>query len=287
MSDPWSEQTIGDRPIQEGASVGGVPGAGVPLGDVPPRPDTTAPTIAGPAHTAVGAAAIGSPVDRAGPESELGRPERRLPLPLHVTASLVGEYRWIESSLYRLLGEWVVDVPVAGVRVHLDGQSMRHAWHAELWGDRLPVRDGMDPEAFTVPSAPTAALFAALADSFGRPEVPTVSWLPEGGEPAPLGVLPRLAALYRVVLPRLVTTYELHLAGTTVATDGPVARALTLVLNDERGDWMAGEQLLERLVTRPHDVAACYEFLQRLESVLVATGAGPGLLSLPSGLSEG
>ena len=31
-------------------------------------------------------------------------------------------------------------MPQPGVQVHLDAQSMRHAWHAELFADRLPVR---------------------------------------------------------------------------------------------------------------------------------------------------
>ena len=39
------------------------------------------------------------------------------------------------------LGDWVADMPIAAVQVHLDAQSMRHAWHAELWAERLPVRD--------------------------------------------------------------------------------------------------------------------------------------------------
>ena len=46
--------------------------------------------------------------------------------------------------------------------MHLDAQSMRHAWHAELFADRLPVRAGVDPDALTAPSPATAALLAAL-----------------------------------------------------------------------------------------------------------------------------
>ncbi len=68
-----------------------------------------------------------------------------LPLSLGETAALVGEYRWIENALYGLLGEWVTDMPVAAVQVHLDAQSLRHAWHAELWSDRLPVLAGATP----------------------------------------------------------------------------------------------------------------------------------------------
>ena len=60
-----------------------------------------------------------------------------------------------------------------------------------------------------------------------------------------------------------------------------MARALRLVLNDEIEDWQAGERLVQRLVTRPHDVAAVHEFLQRLKSAVVGAGAhlGPGARS--------
>jgi hypothetical protein len=205
-----------------------------------------------------------------------------LPLPLATTAALVGEYRWIEGALYRALGEWVTDVPIPAVQVHLDGQSMRHAWHAELWAERLPVLDGADPDALTVPSAPSAAVFAALAGDPSPMGGPGPPW-PEGADrgSGPPGALPRLAGLYRVVLPRLVTSYERHLRVAGEVSDGPVRRALRLVLNDEIDDWRAGERLVQRLVTRPHDVAAVYEFLERLESAAVGAGARSGLVLLP------
>ncbi len=204
------------------------------------------------------------------------------PLTLDGNAALVGEYRWIEHALYRLLGEWVSDMPIAAVQVHLDAQSMRHAWHAELWAERLPVLAGADPDVWTAPSAPTTALFAALSGSPPPADGPGSEWSPTGedvfGHP---GALPRLAALYRVVLPRLVTTYERHLRVVTPMTDAPVARALRLTLNDEIDDWHAGERMVERLVSRPHDVAAVYEFLQRLESLVVGAGATSGLVAVP------
>jgi hypothetical protein len=69
-------------------------------------------------------------------------------------------------------------------------------------------------------------------------------------------------------------------------TDGPVARALRLVLNDEIEDWHAGERLVERLVTRPHDVAAVHEFLQLLETAVVGTGTRSGLVIFPDSVPE-
>jgi hypothetical protein len=203
-------------------------------------------------------------------------------LPLGRTAELVGEYRWIEAALYELLGSWVADMPIAGVQVHLDAQSMHHAWHAELLGDRLPVLAGADPDGLTRPSAATAALFAALAGTRSVPEGPGSTWPAGDTEPVPrIGALPRLAGLYRVVLPRLVTSYTRHLRVVAQVADGPLQRALRLVLRDEVEDWMAGERLVQRLVTRPHDVAAVYGFQERLESVAVAAGAHLGLVALP------
>ena len=203
-------------------------------------------------------------------------------LPLGRTAALVGEYRWIEASLHRLLGSWVSDMPVAAVQVHLDAQAMRHAWHAELFADRLPVLAGVDPDGLTRPSSATAALLAAVEGIEVAVEGPGSTWpaADTGAAPRP-GALPRLAGLYRVVLPRLVTTYTRHLRVVAPVADGPLRRALRLVVRDEVEDWLAGERLVQRLVTRPHDVVAVYGFQQHLESVAVAAGAHSGLVELP------
>ena len=202
-------------------------------------------------------------------------------LSLGASAALIGEYRWIEHALYRLLGQWVSDTPLAAVQLHLDAQSMRHSWHAELWGDRLPVLAGFDPDEVSRPSPPTVAMFATLTGAPPPVDGPSPSWPTAEDPPDRPGALPRLAGLYRVVLPRLVTGYQRHLDLAEAVTDGPVIRTLRLVLNDEIEDWRSGERLVQRLVSRPHDVAAVYEFLERLESSVVGAGASSGLVPLP------
>ncbi len=207
-----------------------------------------------------------------------------VPRTLGATATLIGEYRWIENALYGVLGRWVTDVAIPAVQVHLDGQSLRHAWHAELWAERLPVLAGIDGDRLTAPGAPAAAVLALLEG-----EAP--SWSDGLAEvdrsDGPPPVLARLAALYRVVLPRLVTSYHLHLEAANAVSEAPVARALRLILNDEVDDWLAGERLVERLMTRPHDVAVVHHFVQQLESAVVAAGARSGLVQLGKAMSAG
>lgn len=225
--------------------------------------------------------------------TRLDQTGRSAPLDLTSTAALVGAYRWIEHTLYEVLGTWVVDIPLPGVQIHVDAQSTRHAWHAELWALRLPVLHGSDPDALTVSPDPAGAVLAVLG-GFAPPVGAVTSWAGLTGDDDTAdgtrspssgpGVLPRLAGLYRVVLPRLITSYGRHLRAASAVSDGPLIRALQLVLADEIEDWHAGERLVQRLVARPHDVVAVSAFQQRLEAIVVTAGISSGLLAFPDGV---
>lgn len=193
-------------------------------------------------------------------------------LTLGQAAVLAGRYRWVERRLFEVTGSWAPAAPAPAAKVLLDSLSLEHAWHGELWADRLPVLDGADHEALTQPTPTLVELFDALVepDAGNRP-------ITEGDQ---LWVA-RLAGLFRVVLPRLLAGYRRHLSTTTPATDGPTIRALRLVMSDELEAWQAGEVLLEGTVATPAQAAAAAAAQQRLEELLLSGGGGPGLVPWP------
>ncbi len=167
-----------------------------------------------------------------------------------------------------------------GVRIHLDAQSARHAWHASLFGDRLPVRAGVDPDALVVAPEPLTSVVAVLTGNTPIGGTLTDS-TPTDPLPGDRTLVPALAGLYRVVLPRLVTTYSHHARVASPISDAPVIRALRLVLADESEDGRAGEQLVQQLVADQDEDSAVQAMEQHLESVFVEAGVGSGLIRWP------
>ncbi len=172
-------------------------------------------------------------------------------LPLFETAALVGHYRWLEVQLFAITGRWAVGDGPPDARVHLTRRSARHGWHAELWADRLPLLDGVDPEALTRPPSPAAEeLFGALA----------------GSDDGPVPLAGGLAGLHLVVGPRLLATYEWHLERTAPVADGPVAAILEIAVADARAAHEEGVRVLNTLLSDP----ACRSAADREAGALVA-----------------
>jgi hypothetical protein len=204
-------------------------------------------------------------------------------LSLDVAARLVGSYQWVERRLFEVLGVWVASEPVPEAQVLFDVYSQQHAWHAELFAERLPALDSVDPESLVLPpSVEVDRMLGVLAgvvpehrDSAGTEGVSGAGRLevPAGG------TLPRLVGIGRVVLARLVTGYTLHLRRVSPVVDAPLARCLRLVLRDEAEEWQTLEALTQALLRRPHDVAVVTGHQQRLEEIIA--GAGAGLVPWP------
>jgi len=198
----------------------------------------------------------------------VGGGESPAPLTLEESAALAGAYRWAEDRLFRLTGTWAADPGPPAVGVHLDEVSGHHAWHAQLWADRLPVLDWFDQDAATGPLGPTAG-----------PVLDALAALP--ADP-----VARLAGLYRVVVPRLLVGYDRHLRLAAPATDGPAVRALQLVRRDHADSWRTGEALLQGLVAGPTEASTAAAAQRDLEAVLADRGGRPGLFPWPTELGR-
>jgi hypothetical protein len=196
-----------------------------------------------------------------------------LPLTLQESAALIGAYRWAEHNLFGLTGSWVQEVADPEIRLHLDLVSGEHAWHAELWEDRLPVVDGVDADAL---AASVGSALEAVYASVG----PVLASVGAAHRETPTTSL-QLAVLYRFLIPRLVATYEHHLGHAVPATDGPTIRILRMVMRDEIEAWQTGERLLQGALHGPEDVSAEAAVQVGLESIVVTAGVAPGLVPWP------
>lgn len=161
----------------------------------------------------------------------------RATLTIHAAAVRLGAYRWVEHRLFELTGTWAAAPGLVDVaRVHLFESSAQHAWHAQLWADRLPVLAGVDPDGLT---RPVGARAAALLDALEPAEVPE----PDPGAEAARGVR-FVAGLTAEVLPRLLGSYREFGRRLVPVTDGPSIRALTLVVRDIEEELAAAGTLL-------------------------------------------
>ncbi len=185
---------------------------------------------------------------------------------LFVQARMVASYRFVEARLFEILGGWVADEPTGEARLFFDAQSRQHAWHAQLFDERLPVFEGFDPDEVTGES------FSAVSDVLDR--------LRAQGE-----TLVRLAGLGRLVLPRLVTGYTVHIERAADVADASLVRALRLVLRDESESWQECEALVQAFLAHGMKAGELARQVGVLEDVLM--GGGPGLVPWPGAWSSG
>jgi hypothetical protein len=179
---------------------------------------------------------------------------------LEDAARRAGHHRWAELRLFELLGAWVPAVPEPEVKIRVHTEARRHAWHAELWAERLPA---IAPDAVERLTVPADDGVRALVEVLARAD---------GGT-----TIERLVGVYRVLLPYLVATYRSHLEAAPAVSEGPAIRALTLVLHDEEEDRRRGELLLQSLLRTGEDVERAAVQQDRLGSVLASAGGGTTL----------
>jgi hypothetical protein len=145
------------------------------------------------------------------------------------SARRIRNYRYAEERMLRALGGWIALTPELPAKL-LFG---RHVWdcaqHADLWGKRLPELRA--PAQQSEPANDRVVKFMDLVESA------------EG----PRQTLERVAGVYRVLKPHLVTVYAHHLANANPVYEPPTRRILERCVEEERRHAAAGAVILARL----------------------------------------
>lgn len=168
-------------------------------------------------------------------------------------ARTAGHFAWLEDAIADVTGAWVTSVDDVDARLVLGARSHTHAWHSELWRERMPDLRHVDRSSLVVPANSGIESFMnTLAAASTTVE--------------------RCVGLYRVLLPRLVTAYAVLLRDTNELIDAPTVRTLRLVLEDTREEIREGEIVLRALgsVTEADAAEA------RLSPVIDSTGLVAG-----------
>lgn len=182
---------------------------------------------------------------------------------VEASARLIRHYRYVEERLMRLLGGWIALTPELPVKL-LFG---RHIWdcaqHADLWGRRLP--ELRSPAQQSEPASEGVVRFMDLMETAERPE----------------DTPRRVAGVYHVLKPQLVSVYERHLEVANPVYEPPTRRILERCVDEERRHVAAGAAVLAAIVRDPARRRMAEEWEARLLAILAEAGGitGAGTVS--------
>ncbi|HEY6531869.1 MAG TPA: hypothetical protein VIY72_06175 [Acidimicrobiales bacterium] len=177
-------------------------------------------------------------------------------------AGRLGAYCWTEQLLFGLLGGWVPEVPEIDVKLALAEHADHAAWRAQRWYELLPTA-APGPDALV--AAPDGledlkARIAAVADGPDR-------------------TVEKLTVTYRILLPRLAAALDAHRSWAATVSGPAVLRLLGVAASDLATDWVAGERLLQTLVSGLPELERCHVAQAVLEAPVAAAGGLVGALS--------
>jgi hypothetical protein len=177
------------------------------------------------------------------------------------SARTVRHYRYAVERMTRILGGWMALTPEISAKLLMGRHVWDNAQHADAWGKRLP-----ELRAAAQVSEPANARVVAFLDAVEAAERPEQT-------------IERVVAIYRVLKPQLLATYQAHLASANAVYEPPTCRILTRCIEDERRHIAAGETILRHLLLTSaleERARACEARLWALlEAAGGVTGAGP------------
>jgi hypothetical protein len=180
-------------------------------------------------------------------------------------AARLGAYCWAEQQIFALLGGWIQEIPEPDAKLMVAEHADHAAWRAQRWYELLP----------TAPPGPDALVVGpdAVSEALGR--------LVEVAD-GPLPTVVKLAATYRVLLPRMAGALRAHLDWTTEVAEPAVGRVLRMALDDVATDWSAGERLLQAIATEAVPAERARSVPEWLDAQIAVAGGllGPGSVGL-------
>ena len=163
----------------------------------------------------------------------------------------------------RVLGGWIALTPELPAKLLF----ARHVWdcaqHADAWGRRLPELRSPAQQ-----SEPANDSVVRLMDRIESAEAQHQT--PE-----------RLAGVYRVLKPHLVTVYARHLAATNPVYEPPTRRILTRCLDEERRHVASGAAVIAAMLREADAVARAAEWERSLASMLAHARGVTGDVAAP------
>jgi len=165
-------------------------------------------------------------------------------------------YKWAEERLSAALGGWVATIPELDVKAMLGPHCYQHAWHADLWRQRLPELK----EANEHRSEPANDAFVRFMDELTSPDEPDLT-------------VEKLVGVYRVLVPHLLATYTFHRHVTSDIVDAPTVRLLGFMLDDGHRQLVEGEMMIQDLARDPQLRERAGRWQTHLD-VLLATSGG-------------
>ncbi len=203
-------------------------------------------------------------------------PERHAqPFPYWDRRRLIGEwsveesvarivnYRWAQQQLSAALGGWVATIPELDVKAMLGPHCYQHAWHADLWRQRLPeLKEPNEHRA-----EPANAAFAAFMEELTSPD--------DGDQ-----TIEKLVGIYRVLVPHLLAVYTFHQKVTSDIVDAPTVRLLGFMLADLHTQIAEGEMMIQDLARSEALRRRAGNWQTHLDVLLAGSGgvAGEGTL---------
>jgi hypothetical protein len=168
-------------------------------------------------------------------------------------------YKWAEQHLSAAIGGWVATIPELDVKAMLGPHCYQHAWHADLWRQRLPeLREKDEARA-----EPPNDAFIEFMDELTSPEAADAT-------------IEKLVGIYRVLVPHLLAVYSYHQRVTSDIVDAPTVRILKFMIDDDIEQLICGEMMVQDLARTAKLRTRAGKWQTHLDVLLVKAGGVAG-----------